>query len=842
MKKKKYYFLSFIIPFISIILLYLSVGVIGGNRNILTVDLANQYVEFFSALKSVLSGNMSAFYSFSKTLGGNFFGVMTYYLMSPLNLLVVFFKKIDIPKFVLIINIIKIALSGLTSYIYFNKTFKRDKLSLAFSITYSLMAYNIVYSQNIMWLDGVVMLPIIFLGVDRLIEKRPLLFYVSLTLSIIFNYYIGYMSCIAAFIYYIYQVYVRNSVIKKDDIILCIKYILISVLTSGFVLIPSLYSLLQGKASGLLGEFVPNQKFALFDLITRFYIGTFKNSDLLGTLPNVYISQIMIFLVIYYFYNDKVDKSEKRSSLILILMFAVGFLFSPINTIWHTLKNPVGFPFRYSFMFDFILLIIAYKSILKLEEIDKSFMKKFLFYSLIVTLFIDKMLYTNTMYYKIIGTFILVVIYMLYLIKRKSKEISTLILLLITAEMFLNGFTVVYNIKYQRREKYENFINTTGEVVDDINKKENTLFRLEKDYSYSSNDALLLNYNGISHFSSVYEGKTNELLGDYLGIFNRFYVTNYNGSTLVTNSLFNIKYVLSEKELPYYEKLYKKYNINVYKNDYNLPIGFMTNDILGLELEKQEPFINQNNILKAMTGSEDDIFYKNNYEIEFNNLKLDKDSKKTTYKKINRDDKASIKIRLNTDHSGILYNYMSAFKFKKVDVLLNGKSIIDINDENGYQCNVLDLGKYEVGQDVELEYVLLENEIQPKDIMFYVLDLEKFGETINKINDKLEIVEYKNNYIRASIDVTSDNQVLYTSIPYDRGFTIIVDGKKVDAFKTFDTLIALKLQQGVHTIEFKYIPVGLKSGLFISVFGVVLFMLGVKNDAKSIKRRYNNEK
>ena len=185
---------------------------------------------------------------------------------------------------------------------------------------------------------------------------------------------------------------------------------------------------------------------------------------------------------------------------------------------------------------------------------------------------------------------------------------------------------------------------------------------------------------------------------------------------------------------------------------------------------------------------------------------------------------------------------MSAFKFKKVDVLLNGKSIIDINDENGYQCNVLDLGKYEVGQDVELEYVLLENEIQPKDIMFYVLDLEKFGETINKINDKLEIVEYKNNYIRASIDVTSDNQVLYTSIPYDRGFTIIVDGKKVDAFKTFDTLIALKLQQGVHTIEFKYIPVGLKSGLFISVFGVVLFMLGVKNDAKSTKRRYNNEK
>jgi uncharacterized membrane protein YfhO len=190
MKQKRYYILSFIIPMIAMILLYLSVGVIAGNKNILTVDLANQYVEFFAALKDILSGITSPFYTFSKTLGGNFFGIMTYYLLSPLNLLLIFFNKIDIPKFILIINILKISLAGLTSYIFFNKKFKETKLSLAFSITYSLMAYNIAYSQNIMWLDGVIMLPLIFLGIDKLIEQKPLLFYVSLTLSIIFNYYI----------------------------------------------------------------------------------------------------------------------------------------------------------------------------------------------------------------------------------------------------------------------------------------------------------------------------------------------------------------------------------------------------------------------------------------------------------------------------------------------------------------------------------------------------------------------------------------------------------------------------------------------------------------------------
>ncbi len=829
MKNKKYIILSFMIPCISMILLYISVGVIGGNKNILTVDLANQYVEFFGALKNILNGTISPIYSFSKTLGGNFFGIITYYLLSPLNLLIVFFDRINIPLFILIINILKISLSGSTSYIYFNKTFKKEKLSLLFGITYSLMAYNIVYSQNIMWLDGVILLPIIFLGIDKLIEKKPTLFYISLTLSIVFNYYIGYMSCIAALIYYIYQSYQKENTIKKENIIYCIKYILISVLTSGIILIPSLFSLLQGKANGLLGDFVPNQRFAILDLITRFYIGTFKNSDLLGTLPNIYISQIMIVLVIYYFFNKNIKEVEKKSTLILLLAFTIGFVFSPINTIWHTLKNPVGFPFRYSFMFDFVLLIIAYKSILNIKTIDSKFIKKFIMYSLIISLLIDKLLYVNHMYYKIIGTFILMTIYLIYLSKKK-KEISTLIIMLVISEMFLNSFTIVYNIKYQNKEKYIKFVTQTGQIVDEINEKENTFFRLEKDYEYSSNDELLLNYNGISHFSSIYEGKTNEFLGKYLGIFNRFYVTNYNGSTLVTNSLFDIKYILSKKDLTFYKKLNTEYNINIYENNYNLPIGFMVNkNILDLELKKYKPFTNQNEILKTMANTNENVFKINNYEIELNNLKLDETQEKTTYKKININDKASIKIRLRTENKGILYGYMSTEKFKKVDVLLNGKSIIDINAENGYQDNILELGTHEVGENVEVEFELLENEIKPKEIMFYTLDLEKFEQIIKNLKkEELKIVEYNKDYIKTTINVQNENEILYTSIPYNKGIEIIVDGKKQKPKKIFETLTALELTKGNHTIEFKFNCVGLKAGTIMSLIGIMLFIFTKK--------------
>ena len=828
MKKTRNYILSFIIPVIVMIILYITVGVIGGNKNILTVDLANQYVEFFSALKNILNGTISPFYSFSKTLGGNIFGLMTYYLMSPFNLLIVFFNRIDIPKFVLIINILKIGASGLTSYIFFNKTFKKEQTSLAFSITYSLMAYNIAYSQNLLWLDGVIMLPLIFLGIDKLVERKPFLFYITLTLSIIFNYYIGYMSCIASLIYFIYQSYLKEKKIKKEEIIYCIKYILISVLTAGVILIPSIISLMQGKANGMLGEFVPNQRFALLDLITRFYLGTFKNSDILGTLPNVYISVMMTFLVIYYFFNKNINKKEKQATLVLIGVFALGFVFSPINTIWHTFKNPVGFPFRYSFMFDFILLIIAYKSLLNIKEIDKNFIKKFLLYALILTLLIDKLLYTKTMYYKIIGTLALMTLYIIYLNKNKNKELSKLIILTIILEMTINGGIIVYNIKYQNKDKYKKFVTETGSIIDKINKKENTLFRLEKDYSYSSNDQLLLNYNGISHFSSTYEGNTNEFLGKYLGIYNRFYVTNYYGSTLVTNSLLNIKYLLSKKELNYYKKIDTNYNINIYENNYNLPLGFMVeNNIENIKLKKYNPFENQNLILKTMDKNIEDVFIKNDYELELNNIKIDENEKKTTYKKINEKDKASIKIKLTTKQAGILYGYMSCSKFKKVDVLLNGKSIIDITDENGYQCNTLELGYYNPNETIELEFQLLENEIKPKDYMFYILDINKFNNAINILrrHDELKIIEYKKDYLRANINVQKQNQILYTSIPFDKGMAIYVDGKKVEPIKIFDTLIGIELQKGNHVIEYKYTPRGLREGIIISIIGIGLFTI-----------------
>lgn len=829
MKKiNKFYVLSFFIPCVLMILLYLSVGVIGGNKNILTVDLADQYIEFFNALKNIFDGKISPFYSFSKTLGGNMFGLITYYLISPFNFLIVFFDRLSMPQAILMINILKIACSGLTSFIYFNKSFKNnEKISLAFSIIYAFMSYNIVYSQNIMWLDGVILLPLVFLGIDNLIKNRPTLFYVTLTLSIVCNYYIGYMICIGSIIYYLYKIYILDNKISINKLFYFVKVLLLSVLTSSITLIPSLFSLLQGKASGFLSQLVPNQKFAIFDLITRFFIGSFKNKDILGTLPNVYVSLIIIVLVIYYFFNKKIDLREKKASLILVLIFVFSLAFSSINVIWHMFKHPVGFPFRYSFIFDFVLLIIAYKSILSIDKIGNDFIKKFIFYSFLLTMVVDKFMYNSTMYYKVFGTFVLVVIYLVYLSKKKNDSISNFIIVLIVCEMFLNSYLIVLNIKYEDKNLYRDFVINTGGIIDNIN--DDSFYRLEKDYSYSTNDELLLNYKGISHFSSVYEENNNKLLGKYLGIFNRFYITNYYGSTLVTNSLFNIKYLLSHDSLSYYPRIDSFDDINVYLNRYNLPLGFMVDDdILSLELKEYEPFINQNNILKSMDNNIDDVFYKNEFNVKLNNLRLDGN----TYVKVNKNIDASLKFNVSLNHSGLLYGFLSSKSHDKIDILLNGKSLIDINDENSFYYNTFSLGEFYKSDSVTIEVLLLDDKLRLDDVMFYTLDLGKFNEAVRILNDNayLDIIDYKHDYIKANV-LVSDDLVLYTSIPYDSGFKVYVDGKKVKTDKCLDSLLCLDLDNGSHEVILKYETRGLRSGFVLSLIGIVGFVV--------IRKRYN---
>ena len=222
-----------------------------------------------------------------------------------------------------------------------------------------------------------------------------------------------------------------------------------------------------------------------------------------------------------------------------------------------------------------------------------------------------------------------------------------------------------------------------------------------------------------------------------------------------------------------------------------------------------------------MSQETENIFTQEEYKIKLNNL----EKTKNEYKKINNKKEASITIEFEQKSTGIMYTYLASKTNKKVNIMLNGNNIIDITNQNDYFYNILELGTFEPNTPQQLTIELLDDTIKLENIEFYTLNIEKLEEITNKLNkEELTIEKSTGNYIKAKIKVEENNKILYTSIPYDKGFEIKVNNKKTTPIKIFDTLIGLELDKGEYEIELKYTPRGLKLGTIMSIFGLVIYI------------------
>ena len=203
MKKQNRYLCiySFSITFLLMLILFWHYGYapFGGN-SMASHDANVQYLDFYSYFKDVVSGKNNITYTFSKTLGGNNIGVFSYYLTSPFMLLCVFFKKTQLHAFFDVLVMLKLSTASFTFCWFltgrFHKHFSAGNTSIKnfsmviLSVSYGLCQYSIAQSCNLMWLDGVYMLPLILLGVYHMVcEKTAWKLAVPVTLSILFNWY-----------------------------------------------------------------------------------------------------------------------------------------------------------------------------------------------------------------------------------------------------------------------------------------------------------------------------------------------------------------------------------------------------------------------------------------------------------------------------------------------------------------------------------------------------------------------------------------------------------------------------------------------------------------------------
>lgn len=849
------YILSFVLPasILLVCMLLNNIYPFKDGQTFLVGDMYGQYVKFFDFYVD----NFFSFdlFSFNKGLGGETIGILCYYLLSPLNLLLLPFKD-NVLVGLYFLSIIKIGLIGLTSFIFFNKkTDGRSVFSLAIALCFSLSSYSVVYLSNIMWIDGVILLPLILLGIDKIVleNKKSVSYVIFLSLAIISNYYIGFMLCVFSVLYFIYGMVITHS--KNDKEIIrnkIVRFIFLSLFVGGIssgVLI--LVALSLKDSSAITNSLVSSGiiKYSFVDIYSSFFNSTFYREDLLLGFPKLFIGIIPLVLSVYYFLSGE-KKKNKIASFCLLAFMLLCVEIKYLDLVWHAFKLPNGFNCRYAFLVAFTLCIVAtdgYNALVDAKEkkITKEFFKekKNIFLSLLVGVVIIAtiaILYLRgiskfKLLLNILLIFSAVSVAFVYNKTSRKKLLVCLLAGICFFDMTLNAYTIEKSLSNMAVsvKNYKSALSYDELVIDKINSLDDGIFYRNEFVLGQENNSLELEYNGLSHFSSGDSNALRKLLNN-LG-YNVLYSTSFkSGSTMLSNSLLSIKYVASKKEFlgnGFYNKIDESGEYGIYKNDYALNLGFVASSNIATFEFDDNPFISQNNLINHLTGIDAEI-YKNA-------IKEVKENTFTSNQTFTINDSFSqVDLLVESDGVNPTYIYLSnGGKREDYVVIQSGEKIENYLVDKGGIVNlgVLPLGENTLtikpnSKSVKLDgyYVYSENTQELKTLLQ------------NLKSNEMTLTLFSNDKIKGSINSPIDGMVV-TSIPYNKNFRVKVDGKVVKPQKVLDGLLGFNISSGEYKVTITYenkLPI---LATCLSGVGVVSFVVYI-NYEKIRKKGKKEEK
>lgn len=831
------YVVAFLIPVLMLLLIFNRLELYPYEKlTVLTSDLNGQYVSYFGYIREMLKNGNGLFYTFSKTLGGDMMGLAGYYTMSPLNILLFLFPLDEITLALGLITVLKVGLSGLTMYIYICSKRACIYKSMLFSTTYALMGFTITFLMNLMWLDSVIMLPLVILGIEKIYKSKPSLTYIiTLAVTIISCYYTGYMVCIFAFLYAVYMFAVSNSKIRVR-VKSFIRFGFSSICAAGIsaaILIPSILALQGSKDTGIETKLEITTKFRITELLSKFFSGAYTEEQIFLGLPNVYCGMLIVVLVILFFMNKHISLKEKVVSAAMLIVLGASMYITQLDTIWHGLATPNGFNYRYTFVLIFFLIVIAEKGF----HVARGMASKIkivatavILFTIAVLILYMKYVYIKVEYIVFDLAIIIAMLYLIYNYVRIDKVLKPLFIFALFALQCICLYTNSYiclSINEYADRSIGGFVREVKPVVDYIEKNDDGFYRLEKDFYYSNNDAMLLSYNGLSHFSSTekdYVKNFMKQLGYTRGY--TYWVYYNNGSTTAADSLLGVKYILTREDaLNIYDQIYKSETIKAFENPYAFPLGWQSNRGIEQVVENDDLFIYQNDIYTSVTGNNKSIFEPvTDYECHLENVTEYVENDHYFYTKSNNDADGDIRYAIKANSTDPVYMYLPATQLEIVEMYVNGELIGDYFDV--YKHDIVCLGEYDPGNIINVTLRLKGNQTNYKKPQIYTQNMEVLEKHIELIQgNSYEITKNTSSYIEGNVNVESDDKYIMLSIPYDENWDIKVDGNQVEQVEVLDSLTAIPVSKGNHSIILKYVSPGFELGLIITSISVVIFLI-----------------
>lgn len=841
-----------------------------GDKTILRMDLYHQYGPLFAELYERVMNGDSLTYSWISGLGSCFLGNYFNYLSSPIGAIVLFFGHNNVPDAIAAMILIKAALSASTFTYYIKRSLKNQSYAtVAFGVMYAFCAYMLAYYWNVMWLDAMVLLPIIVLGIERIINHGKMATYITgLALTMFSNYYMSYMLCVFSVIYFIYYYSANYNLdslldsnykkkipfVNKRFFASGFRFAIASLCAAGLmaVILLPVYSIL--KSCSATSDPFPKEiesYFSFFDFFANHFasLTTTIRSSGEDVLPNVYCGVATLILAPLYFFTKTISKKEKVATLILLATLYFSFNFNFLNFIWHGLHFPNDLPYRQSFIYSFILLTMAYKTFLRLGEFSSRQIGAVGVAVVSFVFFTEKLTSKNVTDGTILLTLCLTVLYVVVLTILKDKKYQTasvalMLLICICCEAVMCD-TSTLNISVDKKP-YTSDLQQFEQIKDGLDTiEQDDFYRMELTNLRTRMDPSWYYYNGVSVFSSMaYEKLSN--LQDNLGMMsNGINSYTYNPQTPIYNMMFSLKYIVNNEVpniiegSPNYKSVLSNDKFHAYRNNYYLPIAYCVDSftenwanesyIDSWENQGSDPFILQGDYFKFATGTENPFEKVEVSYVTYSNVNPfyeGLDSYIFSYNKTTPDIDGSSVFYFTTEKDGNVYIYFEdSNTSNSKDVTIN--SPLGTLTHSMYHNCILDVGYLKANQTVTLTVPYDSNSGTVKVAGYTVNDkLMKKGHNILKESQML-IDTFEDNYIKGKV-TTDKDCLLYTSIPYDEGWSVFVNGEKVsadDIVKLGNALLAVKLKRGIHEVEFRFTPKLLKEGATITTITTVIVIL-----------------
>ncbi len=892
---------AFFIPFVGMLMVMLfgSYEPFGNDRSMLYSDMYHQYYPFFVNYRENLLAGRGLLYNWNIGMGLDYLGLISYYLASPLNLLSICIPESLTLEYFSLLMPLKLGFASMFFAMFLRKTFHQNDFSIAmFGGLYGVCAWAVGYQWNVMWLDTFALLPLVVMGMVSLLkERRFILYTLALFLSIASNYYIGFFTCIFIFLlFWIYEI-CRFGGFKKllADLGLIA---LISALTIGmtaFLEIPTLAALQTTQSS--VNQFP--EKFALNIVDRELYAGyeqafaAYRNalesgafSDILRYgwesftigfkaitegmrqvagnmgggvvpsfkegLPNIYCGVGSVMLALLFLFNRHVKIRDKICSVTLLLFFITSFLIRQLDYIWHGFHFTNMIPYRFSFLFSFVLLYMAYKAYalrdtLKLWQIitaacisllifflsDNRQDLVYLAYNLVFLLLFLSVLLFPAIQKKIpqdVDSEEKAKLTDMYAFGRRVRNVGLCVIT--SLEIIFNIINFGVNFPYTTVTNYPKGTQSTANIIQYMKDQDDELFyRTEVTHAQTLNDGALNSYNGISTFTSSANVSVTEFMKSLgYGARNTYNRYCFEESSPVSNLFLGLKYMIERdghvEENPFFDEVHHYGGVYLLKNNTYLPLGFLTDSALStLNFQTTgDAFYFQNRLLKLASGIEGDVWTKLTGDL----LKVE--AYDATLINSGNSGYASYKTGANAgtvvfcftaDRDGFAcINLTNITKRNNFCVSLNGR---ELYNESYSLPQMLAVSQVQEGDVIQIRFNCKADEQGSLSAMAAILDNDLFRQAYDTLNAAtLQLTTFENTFLEGTIQCDRKG-LLYTSIPQNGNWHAYVDGEEVEIKLIGDAMIGLELTEGTHTITFRYVNKSFNLGWKISLGCAIIF-------------------